>query len=421
MAINNIINVKLFDTEIGRIGWDENESRSSFQYHTEFLKEENFINIFPATGIIRSVPQVQVFDRFNNETFKGLPPQFADSLPDVFGSIVFKKWLESSGKAEINVLEQLTYVANRGMGALEYEPRKDIPANTTINLEEIIEVLKSVLDLKKSSSREVFGNEALINVFKMGTSAGGARPKILISKEKNSGAIIPGDLEYSDAYDHYLVKLALDEEVGYPREVVEYCYYLTAKEVGIEMMDSELMEEKHFATKRYDRIAGQKRHVLTATGITGWDFKKPADSSYENLFKLASFLKTPHFQIEELFARMVFNVVFRNTDDHLKNHSFVYQQENDRWKLSPAYDITYALNPLIDFRKANRALSINSKRADIELKDIMKIADQFTIKNPNGIIERIQDGVPFLKERLLEHDVAPKVVKGILDKLARLI
>jgi len=417
MAKNNLINVNLFGQEIGRIGMDENSGRSSFQYNPFYLESNKLINIFPKTGIIKRTAHVQLFSQYDNPTFKGIAPQFADSLPDLFGSIIFNAWLESKEESDITVLEQLAYVANRGMGALEYSPVKKLPKNTTIDLNEVTEILKEVLDLKKSREEKKLTNSGLINIFKIGTSAGGARPKILISENKTDGTIIPGDLEYSNTYKHYLIKLALDEEAKYPREIIEYCYYQLTEKSGINIMPSHLIEDKHFATERFDRQNGEKLHVLTATGLTGWDFKNAEHSSYENLFKLCSFLKIPHTQIEELFKRMAFNVIFQNTDDHLKNHSFIYDKQKDTWSLAPAYDITYSLNPLISYKKTKRALSINGKRNDITLTDLLKIADAFTIKNPKGIIRNIEALIPDLALLMKEYEIPKVIAETIKEKV----
>ena len=421
MAANRIINVNLFGQEIGRIGLEENESRSSFQFNPTYLESNSLKNIFPQTGIIKRSDFVQMFSQFDNETFKGIPPQFADSLPDMFGSIIFKAWLDSKAQNEITVLEQLAYVGSRGMGAIEYSPSVKLQENTTIDLNEVIDVLKEVLDLKKTTAQKNLSNQALINIFKIGTSAGGARPKILISEEKETGKIIPGDLEYSDKYKHYLVKLAIDEEIQYPREIVEFCYYQIIKKIGIRMMESKLIEDKHFATLRFDRQDGEKKHVLTASGITGWDYKSPTNSSYENLFKLSSFLKVPHSQIEELYKRMVFNVIYGNADDHLKNHSYIYNKSKDNWQLSPAYDITFALNPLISFKNPKRALSINGKRSNITAADLLKLADEYTIKNPEGVIREIQSYKEELIGLFAEHGVSKLVSEKIGDSIVKLI
>lgn len=421
MASNKIINVNLFGQEIGRIGLEENQKRSTFQYNPIFLKSNTLQNIFPRTGIIKKTDYTQLFSQFDNETFKGIPPQFADSLPDMFGSIIFKAWLDSKEQKKISVLEQLAYVGNRGMGAIEYSPSVKIQEKTTIDLNEIIEVLKEVLNLKRTTKQMDIDSQALINIFKIGTSAGGARPKIIISEEKETGKVIPGDLEVSDKYNHYLVKLAIDEEIDYPREVVEFCYYQIIKKVGIRMMDSKLIDDKHFATLRFDRQDGEKKHVLTASGMTGWDYKSPNESSYENLFKLCSFLKIPHSQIEELFKRMVFNVVYGNIDDHLKNHSFIYNKKDDNWQLSPAYDITFALNPFINFKNVKRALSINGKRSNIKLKDIYKLAEDFTIKNPEGVIRNIQSYRAELINLFKKHDIPELISEKINESIIELI
>lgn len=415
MAAKEIINVNLFGKEIGRIGLEENTKRASFQYNPIFLKSNTLQNIFPKTGTIKKSKFVQLFSQFDNETFKGIPPQFADSLPDMFGSIIFKTWLESQQHKKISVLEQLAYVGKRGMGAIEYSPVIKLQENVTIDINEIIEVVTEVLNLKKATRQTKFDSKALLNIFKIGTSAGGARPKILISEDKESGKVIPGDLEFSNKYNHYLVKLSIDEESTYPREIVEYCYYKIIKKSGIRMMDSKLIEDKHFATLRFDRQNGEKKHVLTASGMTGWDYKNPNNSSYENLFKLCSFLKIPHAQVEELFKRMVFNIIYRNVDDHLKNHAFIYNQEDDSWELSPVYDVTFALNPLMNFKNSKRALSVNGKRSNISLSDVYKLADDFTIKNPEGIIKKIQSYRSDLLKLFKVHAI-PKLVSEKIDE-----
>ncbi len=416
MASNKVINVNLFGQEIGRIGMDDNMTRTSFQFNPAFLESSRLQNIFPETGIIKRTEHVQLFIQFNNETFKGIPPQFADSLPDAFGSIILKAWLDSKEQKRISVLEQLAYAGTRGMGAIEYSPFIQLKEKATVDLDEIIEVLREVLDSKNSTKQKDLDNYSLFNIFKMGTSAGGARPKILISENKKSGKIIPGDLEYSDQYNHYLVKLAIDDnEERYPREIVEYCYYQIIKKSGIRMMESKLIDGKHFATLRFDRQDGEKKHVLTASGMTGWDYKSAKNSSYEDLFKLCSFLKIPHAQMEELFKRMVFNIVYGNVDDHLKNHSFIYNRNKDSWELSPAYDITFALNPLTNFKKTKRALSVNGKRSDISLKDVKKLADDFTIKNPEGVVRKIQSYRGELIRLFNEYDI-PKVVSEKIDE-----
>jgi serine/threonine-protein kinase HipA len=415
MAKNQIINLFCFGEEIGRIGYDLDRNTSFFQYHPDFLKTGKFSKMFPY--IFKRTDRIQVFSKYNTETFKGLPPMIADSLPDVFGNIIFKAWLEALDKdfEKITVLKQLAYVGSRGMGALEYKPNVKINKGATIDLDDIIKVLTKVLDQKQHISGDRLDTKALFNVFKIGSSAGGARPKILVAEHKETKKIIPGDMVYSEEYNHYLIKLNIPEEpYDYSREIVEYCYYLTATELGIEMMPSHLVDGKHFATLRFDRQYGEKQHILTASGMTGWDFQDPSESSYENLFKLTASLKIPQAEIDQLFKRMIFNLVFFNIDDHLKNHSFIYDPQKDSWNLSPAYDLTYSLNPLLKVTKVSRALSINNKRTNIELADVLSIAEKYSIKNPLKIITSTQEKIKYWKINAIKLQIHERIIEGIM-------
>ena len=419
MARDKIIDVIAFGQEIGKLGYDLDQGKSFFQYNPEFLESGQYSKLFPF--IFKRTKPAQVFTEYQQDTFQGLPPMIADSLPDTFGNIIFQEWLTARGIQKVTPLEQLAYVADRGMGALEYKPVKELPNRTSINIDDVIAILEKVLKLKEDTSGASLDELSLLNVFKIGTSAGGARPKILISEHKETGRIIAGDRETSDEYNHYLVKLHLDDGDGYNKEKVEYAYYLLAQEAGIDMMQSKLIENKHFATLRYDRQNGEKQHVLTVTGLTGWDFKsQPENSSYENVFKVALGLEVPHKDLQQLFKRMVFNVVFRNVDDHLKNHSFIYNKEENKWNVAPAYDLTYALNPLFTFKTTSRALSVNGKRTEITVKDLLTIAEEFVIKNPKGIIEEMQALIPRWMEIAGELEIRENIIKAIQKEIKRI-
>ena len=415
MDANKNINIRIFDQEIGKLSYDSDQKKCFFQYNFQFLESNKYLNLFPF--IFKRTKQVQFFTAFENETFRGLPPMIADSLPDVFGNIIFKEWLESKNKSiqKILPIEQLTYVANRGMGALEYLPNKNISGSDKIVLDEVINVLQKVLHLKSEVTQQNLSDLSLLNIFKIGTSAGGARPKIIVSENKKTGQIIPGDVNISEDYNHYIIKLSLDDSAGYNREKVEFVYYQIAKTLKIEMMPSKLIDDKHFATLRFDRQNGTKQHVLTAAGLTGWDFMKPEESSYENLFRLALRLKVPHKDLEELYKRMIFNLVFANIDDHLKNHSFIYNQQTDSWALAPAYDLTYPLNALNNYTRVSRALSINGKRQNIYIEDLLIIADSFGISNPQKTILEVQQATALWKLKALELALPENVIEIIFQ------
>ena len=416
MAKNQIISVVFQGTEIGKIRYDANQRKSFFQYHSDFLKSNQYKKLFPY--VIKRTDRVQVFSEFEGETFRGLPPMIADSLPDVFGNLIFKEWLEFTHKETVNIspLEQLTYVGKRGMGAIEYMPSKDIVMNSEINIDEISEIVKKVLDVKSSIHEKNLSDLALLNIFKIGTSAGGARPKILISEYKDTGTIIAGDLEISDDYNHYLIKLAIDEDSGYSKEKIEFVYYQLATSIGIEMMPSQLIDDKHFATLRFDRQNGGKQHVLTASGMTGWDFKKAEVSTYDNLFKLAIDLKLPHKDIQQLFKRMIFNYVFANIDDHLKNFSFIYDDKSDKWNLAPAYDLTYPLDALMNYTRVTRAMAINGKRVNLTIDDFLELANRYSIKNAKGIINEVVEVTANFKSLCIKQHLPDKVIQKIYSE-----
>ena len=141
----------------------------------------------------------------------------------------------------------------------------------------------------------------------------------------------------------------------------------------------------------------------------------------KNLFELALFLKIPNSEIEELFKRMVFNIVFCNTDDHLKNHSFCYNEIEDKWNLSPAYDLTYSLNPLLNYKRYSRALGVNGKRVDVLLEDVLQIAQKFTIKNPKSMILSVQQGLDFWEQKAIELNIPREIIQSIQKDFVRLI
>ena len=200
MARDKIIDVVAFGQEIGKLGYDIDHGKSFFQYNPEFLESGKYSKLFPF--IFKRTKPAQVFTEYQQDTFQGLPPMIADSLPDTFGNIIFQEWLTARGIQKVTPLEQLAYVADRGMGALEYRPVKELPNASSVNIDEIITILEKVLKIKEDTSGTALDELSLLNVFKIGTSAGGARPKILISEHKKTGKIIAGDREVSEDYNH---------------------------------------------------------------------------------------------------------------------------------------------------------------------------------------------------------------------------
>ena len=158
------------------------------------------------------------------------------------------------------------------------------------------------------------------------------------------------------------------------------------------MADCMLIEENgraHFLTRRFDRIAGEKIHMQTLCGIAHYDYRMPHSYSYEQAFTIMRFLHLPYSQAQEMFRRMVFNVVVRNQDDHTKNISFLMDRSG-KWRLSPAYDMGFAYNPAGGWTSQHQ-MSINGKFDDITRKDLLAFAKNNNIKEAAEIIDSIID------------------------------
>ena len=182
----------------------------------------------------------------------------------------------------------------------------------------------------------------------------------------------------------------MGDPLGYGK--IEYAYYLMALDCGISMMESRLMTENgrsHFMTKRFDRKNNQKIHMQTLCGLAHFDYNLPGAHSYEQTFQIMRQLKLSFTDMEQLFRRMVFNVLARNQDDHTKNISFLMNSSGN-WSLSPAYDVTYAYNPTNFWLKSHQ-MSVNGKRDNINLEDLLLVGQSASIKKAKLIIEEVQN------------------------------
>jgi serine/threonine-protein kinase HipA len=400
--------VNIWGVRVGAVAWDEERELGFFEYDKTFTKHE--WELSPLKMPINSGQRVFSFPEnrparnsvFN--TFKGLPGLLADVLPDKYGNQLMNVYLAQLGRPEnsMNPVEQLCFIGTRGMGALEFEPTTLKPkANTTrLEIDNLVEVAQKMLynreafqaDLKKDEEQAV---KQLITI---GTSAGGARPKAVIAYNDRTKEVRSGQSKVPKDFEHWLIKLdgvsdvQLGDSHGYGR--VEMAYYLMAREAGINMMSCKLLEENgraHFMTKRFDRDNNTKHHVQTFCAIKHYDFNEVDSFSYEQLFQTMRELRLPYTDAEELFRRMVFNVLARNCDDHTKNFAFLLKQGGD-WQLAPAYDICHAYRPDSQW-VSQHALSINGKRKDIDANDFFKVAKAMNIKNFKKIMGQIDQAV----------------------------
>jgi len=421
--------VKLWGQRIGAVVWDEGQELAFFEYDLRFASGKLDISPvrMPLGTRVYSFPELR-----RSATFKGLPGLLADSLPDRYGNELINGWLARNGRAEnsLNPVELLCFIGNRGMGALEFEP-STLPVKEqghALELSSLIETTKKLLESRERFEAQTTADmqDALLDVLKMGTSAGGARPKAIIAYSEDTGMIRSGQTLHDAGFEHWLIKFdgvndtQFGESFGYGR--VEMAYYQMAVDAGIEMAESRLIEEEgraHFMTKRFDRVNGtDKLHMQTFCALQHFDFNNVNSYSYEQLFQTMRQLRLSYAEAEQLFRRMVFNVLARNCDDHTKNFAFLMDQEG-KWSLSPAYDICHAYRP-DSVWVSQHCLSINGKRKDFVLDDFLAIAKQNSIRNPLGIIQEVQGIVSNLMDYARKYKVNTKLAEAIAATLVKL-
>jgi serine/threonine-protein kinase HipA len=346
---------------------------------------------------IFSFPELRKGKNDSVDTFKGLPGLLADALPDRYGNQLINLWLAKNGRPadSMSPVEQLCFIGTRSMGALEFEPAQIATQNSfDIQISSLVEAAHKMLSQKEQLDTNLNDDDekALMEVLKVGTSAGGARPKAVIAYNEKTGAVKSGQTKVPEGFEHWLLKLdgvsdaQFGETHGWGR--VEYAYYLMAKDAGITMMDCKLLEENgraHFMTKRFDRDGNTKHHIQTWCGIQHYDYNNLQGYSYEQLFQTMRLLRLPYPEAEEMFRRMVFNVLATNYDDHTKNFSFRLKQ-GEKWELSPAYDVCYSYDPT-NIWVSQHTLSINGKHKQIKQNDLMTIAKANNIKKGAVIIK----------------------------------
>jgi serine/threonine-protein kinase HipA len=401
--------VHIWGETVGAVAWDENTGIASFEYDPRF-KTLGW-ELSPLKMPLTREPKIYSFPELRAErdaaynTFKGLPGLLADALPDRYGNELINVWLAQQGRPEnsMNPVERLCFMGKRGMGALEFEPAtfKQNVRTFSVDMDSLVEIAGKMLSGKEAFVTNLRSGEekAMQEILKIGTSAGGARPKAVIAYNEKTGEIRSGQTRVPEGFEHWLLKLDGVSEVqlgathGYGR--VEYAYYLMALDCGIEMMPCRLLEENgraHFMTKRFDRQGGNiKHHTQTFCAMKHVDYNRITGYSYEQLFQTMRELKLTYPEAEQMFRRMVFNVIARNCDDHTKNFSFILEQ-GSRWKLAPAYDICHAYRPGSEWI-SHHALSINGKREQITREDLMKIGRSIRNKKSEEIIRQINGTV----------------------------
>ena len=428
----NTASVKIWNKEVGIIAWDNSSGLGSFEFTPSFL-DTNW-DISPLQMPL-SEPKGGIFsfsELRDIGAFKGLPGLLADVLPDRYGNALIDAWLTRNGRASgsMNPVETLLFIGKRGMGALEFAPPDPIGLNTVTKLEiaDLIEVSNHILSGRKKFLVNLSAHEqkALLAILKIGTSAGGARPKALIAFNKKTMEVRSGQAEAPKGFTHWIIKFdgvkdtQFGKTTGYGR--VEMAYHLMAKDAGIEMTECRLLEENnraHFMTRRFDRQHSKdKLHVQSFCAMRHFDFNDRYSYSYEHLFETLRLLNLPYPQHEQVYRRMVFNVLSRNCDDHTKNFSFI-MDKNGTWKLSPAFDVCHSYRPESEW-VSRQLLSVNGKRDNIDRNDFLSVAHQMSIKKASNIIDHINDIIQNWLHYARQVNVNSKIASAIQKTLIKI-
>ncbi len=417
--------VQLWGMRVGAVAWNSDQGCATFEYAAKFL--ELGLDLSPLKMAIATARRGSarfVFRALPKDTYWGLPGLLADSLPDRFGNRIIDAWLAGQGRtpASFSTVERLCYTGKRAVGALEFSPAFDVGAAKSVPIEvgRLVELAQTVLDeragLRGNLSQDT---AALLEIIRVGTSAGGARPKAVIAWNGQTGEIRSGQIDAPPGFDYWLLKFdgirdnTLGDPAGYGR--IEYAYHQMAAAAGITMSECRLYEENgraHFMTRRFDRPQqGGKLHLLSLCGMAHFDFNDPSAYSYEQAFQTMRALRLPYADAEQQYRRMVFNIVARNQDDHTKNIAYLMDRSGV-WRLSPAFDVTYAYNPSGRWT-SNHQMSVNGKRDFFTRKDLLLVGKEMNIRSCTRIIDEIVEAVASWPSHAAEAGVDKPQIKSI--------
>ncbi len=423
--------INIWGERVGAVAWDDSTGYGTFEFENRF--RNNNWDLSPLQMPVSESRSNFSFPTFRKkpgselDTFKGLPGMLADSLPDKYGNDLINMWLAKQGRAQsdMNPVEMLCFIGSRGMGALEFETAIFPQHKNTFSVEidDLVDLASKMLNKRKDFTTNLSKDEekAMMDILRIGTSAGGARPKAVIAYNQKTGEVRSGQTKVPKEFEHWLIKLdgvsdvQLGATEGYGR--VEMAYYNMASACDIDMMSSELLEENgraHFLTKRFDREGSNtKHHIQTFCAMKHFDYNLTTSFSYEQLFQTMRELKLPYPAAEQMFRRMVFNVVARNCDDHTKNFAFRLKKDGE-WELAPAYDVCHAYKPNHKW-VSQHALSINGKRDNISKEDLLTIGDSIKNKKAKITIEEISNTVSKWKQFAEEVGVSTEL-RDEIDK-----
>jgi serine/threonine-protein kinase HipA len=428
--MGTLAEVRLWGSRIGAVFLDDGSEVAAFEYDSAFVGSA--IQVSPLTMPLG--PRRYSFPALSPATFHGLPGLLADSLPDRYGNALIDAWLAGQGRRpeSFNAVERLCYVGRRGMGALEFAPARgpQRAGGEEIHIGRLVELASEVLARREAlvaSLAEGHHRDAMREILSVGSSAGGARAKAVIAWNPATNEVRSGQLDAPFGFEQWLLKFdgvennrdrdRLADPQGYG--AIEYAYSNMAKDAGIVMTECRLLEEggrRHFMTRRFDRDEhGGKRHMQSLCGLAHFDFNLAGGYSYEQAFLVLRELGLPHDATEQLFRRMVFNVLARNQDDHVKNIAFLMDRAGG-WELAPAFDVTYAYRPDSQWTDRHQ-MSLNGKRDRFTQQDFRDVGWRATLKR--GRAEEMLDEVGEVVARWPDYAAAAGVSDDHVARVER--
>ncbi len=380
----------------------QHEKNYFFKFNTNFLDLNLDVSPFKmkrSSGLLQA----------DSLPFDGLFGLFNDSLPDGWGRLLLDRTLLSKGKslADITLLDRLAYVGNKGMGALVYEPEETHRWSNAslIDLDIIYSETVKIVDDANS--------EYIEDLFEMGGSSGGARPKIFIGYHPKTDEIVQEELILKPEFEHWIVKFPTSTDLPDIANI-EHAYYKMAIACGIEMSDSKLFQGKsgknYFATNRFDRVGNSRLHMHSAAGMMHDNFRISA-MDYGHLMDCAFKLEKHHDVYEKVFRLAVFNVVFHNRDDHSKNFSFLMNSEG-KWNFAPAYDLTFS-----NSSHGHHSTMIMGESKNPSSKDLLKLANHFGLKSGKEMIDEVLDTAKKWKSIANDSNLSKSTITMIEKKI----
>jgi serine/threonine-protein kinase HipA len=417
----NVATVRLWDHDVGAVAWNEDRGTADFEYAPAFIRQN--LDIAPLTMPPR--PGVVSFPTLNRATFHGLPGLLADALPDRFGNRIIDAWLARQGRdaAGFTPVERLCYIGQRGMGAIEFKPAIGPHAGTAtpIEVSELTALVAEILRHRTDWAANLKGDreQTLNAIIRVGTSAGGNRAKAVIAWNPRTQEVRSGQVAAPPGFEAWILKFdgVADNALGDPRGFgrIEYAYHRMALAAGIAMTPCRLLEEggrAHFMTRRFDRDAdGGKLHMQSLCAMAHYDFNAAGEYAYEQALSVIQRLNLGHPALQELYRRMLFNVLARNQDDHTRNIAFLMGRQG-AWSLAPAFDMVWAYNSKGEWTNRHQ-MTVNGKRDHFTRTDLLAPAEQYSINGANRILDQVADAVARWPQFAHECGVPPAMAARI--------